>query len=600
MPFPLLIIGASVAAAAFGAKKHIDAKEMTNTAERLVRDAEEEFEDEKGRLIEKKEKLAGSARKLAALRKKAETKNIRRFLAAASQISDINYRQISISASIPETELPTLAQFNAEINAWSDLPTSGAKGVALGLMGAAGASGLATSIGVASTGTAISTLSGAAATNATLAWLGGGSLAAGGLGMTGGMVVLGGTIVGPLVAITGFAAASNAEKILTRAYEREAEVGMMTEQARDAQVMIAVIDDRVSEISTHINRFLPYFDQIISTVEAMVVEGEALRESRRQEIEGRRAAYEKVNVIVRFFNWLFRRTPSFVLEDPLLYRNLSPQQKDIVGVAMLAATNLKALININIIDESGKVTSESESAVQAVGAQMSGKPTVLKAPKVEISPPAVPKGQSTIWKVIKISVAVVILLFLGLIFLGWIIGPDEGESPQAATDIVLPGAVSPEHGASSEGAMEGGSNNGESDVFYSVSANKNTEQSMAVEAGEHKTSDIDASSPVAESGSTSTVAEEAVAAFPKSNKEAVVDGTQAKEEAARSDRPDVSPAGVNSAAINRMLARAESLLSEGRAQEALTVTNTILTFDPDNAAALSLREKAKRAAAPRW
>ena len=55
--------------------------------------------------------------------------------------------------------------------------------------------------GLASTGTAISTLSGAAATNATLAWLGGGAIAAGGLGMTAGVVVLGGVTVGTYIGV---------------------------------------------------------------------------------------------------------------------------------------------------------------------------------------------------------------------------------------------------------------------------------------------------------------------------------------------------------------------------------------------------------------
>jgi hypothetical protein len=49
---------------------------------------------------------------------------------------------------------------------------------------------LAATLGTASTGAAIGTLGGAAATHSTLAWLGGSSLAAGGFGMTGGLVVL--------------------------------------------------------------------------------------------------------------------------------------------------------------------------------------------------------------------------------------------------------------------------------------------------------------------------------------------------------------------------------------------------------------------------
>lgn len=53
--------------------------------------------------------------------------------------------------------------------------------------------------GTASTGTAIVTLSGAAATNATFAAIGGGSLAAGGLGIAGGHLVLGSLFVLPFI-----------------------------------------------------------------------------------------------------------------------------------------------------------------------------------------------------------------------------------------------------------------------------------------------------------------------------------------------------------------------------------------------------------------
>lgn len=56
---------------------------------------------------------------------------------------------------------------------------------------------------VAFTGTAISALSGAAATSATLAWLGGGSLAAGGMGMAGGTVVLASVVAIPVVLAGG-------------------------------------------------------------------------------------------------------------------------------------------------------------------------------------------------------------------------------------------------------------------------------------------------------------------------------------------------------------------------------------------------------------
>ncbi|WRD62343.1 sortase [Helicobacter pylori] len=63
-------------------------------------------------------------------------------------------------------------------------------------------------------GVAIAELSGVAATNATLAWLGGGGLTMGGLA---GMVVLGGLVAGPALAILGAVSADEMEEKLEKA-----------------------------------------------------------------------------------------------------------------------------------------------------------------------------------------------------------------------------------------------------------------------------------------------------------------------------------------------------------------------------------------------
>ncbi len=87
-------------------------------------------------------------------------------------------------------------------------------GVGGGALVAFGAYGAAQTLAAASTGTAIASLSGAAATNATLAFFGGGSLAAGGLGMAGGAVVLGGLVAGPALMAMGLIAGAAAHKNL--------------------------------------------------------------------------------------------------------------------------------------------------------------------------------------------------------------------------------------------------------------------------------------------------------------------------------------------------------------------------------------------------
>ncbi len=93
-------------------------------------------------------------------------------------------------------------------------------------------------------GVAIAELSGVAATNVTLAWLGGGALSAwlgggalsvGGFGMVGGMVVLGGLVAGPALAIFGAVSADEMEEKLEKA---KAYYSQVEEAAKEADVVI--------------------------------------------------------------------------------------------------------------------------------------------------------------------------------------------------------------------------------------------------------------------------------------------------------------------------------------------------------------------------
>lgn len=105
-----------------------------------------------------------------------------------------------------------------------------------------GAYSLVGVLGTAGTGTAISSLSGAAAVNATLAWLGGGTLAAGGLGMTGGMIALAGIVAVPALLITGISLGAKSEKLY-------AEARSELEKMRVHEKEVAVIQERLREIA---------------------------------------------------------------------------------------------------------------------------------------------------------------------------------------------------------------------------------------------------------------------------------------------------------------------------------------------------------------
>lgn len=114
-------------------------------------------------------------------------------------------------------------------------------------------------LATASTGTAISSLSGVAATNATLAWFGGGSLAAGGLGMAGGTMILGGIVAGPVLAVAGGLFAAKAETAKNNAYANLEKAKAEKESMRSAQLLVRLIQRRVNEmfkILTFLNGYM--------------------------------------------------------------------------------------------------------------------------------------------------------------------------------------------------------------------------------------------------------------------------------------------------------------------------------------------------------
>lgn len=139
-------------------------------------------------------------------------------------------------------------------------------------------------LATASTGTAISTLSGAAATNATLAWLGGGSLAAGGFGMTGGMIALGGIVAGPALAVGGFMLASKAEEALTEAKAYAAQVDEAIAKMDLIAQNLTGLQKNAHEIQHTLNELVERFEQVRvdsaddENFHAMLVIGKALKE----------------------------------------------------------------------------------------------------------------------------------------------------------------------------------------------------------------------------------------------------------------------------------------------------------------------------------
>ncbi|WRD53771.1 sortase [Helicobacter pylori] len=98
-------------------------------------------------------------------------------------------------------------------------------------------------------GVAIAELSGVAATNITLAWLGGGALSVGGFGMVVGMVVLGGLVAGPALAILGAVSADEMKEKLEKAKAYYSQVEKAVKKA-DAIIDQFQAIERMSKLFT--------------------------------------------------------------------------------------------------------------------------------------------------------------------------------------------------------------------------------------------------------------------------------------------------------------------------------------------------------------
>lgn len=193
-------------------------------------------------------------------------------------------------------------------------------------------------LATASTGTAISSLGGVAATNATLAWLGGGSLAAGGYGMAGGMMVLGGIVAGPALAIFGHIVGNKGEAALNNARSN-------LEQAKTIRDQAELMADKLQAIEQVTLLASKTLSEITSN----------LRFSTRD-----------MRVIIE--------------EHGDNFQNFSTESKQIVFQSVKFAQLIKAMIDTAILDQDGNLVLSTEKRVRDISAVTRGQKASLDTP----------------------------------------------------------------------------------------------------------------------------------------------------------------------------------------------------------------------------
>lgn len=205
MPLPFILGGIALAAAGYGVKKGIDAKDINDKAKDLLKKAEELLEEAKKRV-----ELAESGCKLAFVRfgeKKLHVLNhsVSNFLDHFHQLKGHEFVISNIDMqNIQEQVLETLNIVNKyKEMGLLDLSSLGGVGIAVGGLAIYGAY---TGISAAAGGTVLSHIGGA------LAWMSGGAISLGGGLAAGSMAFIGGVGAAPVIAILGAFSASKMEK----------------------------------------------------------------------------------------------------------------------------------------------------------------------------------------------------------------------------------------------------------------------------------------------------------------------------------------------------------------------------------------------------
>ncbi|MBQ7176622.1 MAG: hypothetical protein IJS08_04335 [Victivallales bacterium] len=318
MPLPLIPIIIGAGAAALGIGKTIKAASDNSTAKAINEEAQETIDKAKSSLESARNATKSSLDDLGKRRLNVIQTSIKHFLESSNKLRRVDMLMKDVNGLSDLNLTPETIKELKELNdVATTLTTGAATGAIAGALTAFGAYGAAGTFAAASTGTAIASLSGAAATNATLAFFGGGSLAAGGLGIAGGTMVLGGLVAGPALAIMGLVAGSKA-----------------TANLENARSNRSIAEKTAAECKT-----------MVTTCEA---------------IQGRAHLYiHIIDKLEQYFTPLLDRMDEIIEKEGSDYSRLSKEAQNTVCACFATVQPLKDVIVTPLLDSNGSLTQNS-------------------------------------------------------------------------------------------------------------------------------------------------------------------------------------------------------------------------------------------------
>lgn len=272
MPLPLIPLAIIGVTAAAGVKKLYDASQNTKEANQTNSNAQALYTKARNDLNDARATTDKALQTLGRKKLDSLTQDIHHFVESFSQLHNVNLMESEGLDELSKIQITpeTLADMKEQSSLAIGMASGLAQGTAAGSLAAFGAYNAATLFASASTGTAISTLSGAAATNATLAFFGGGSLAAGGLGMAGGTMVLGGLIAGPALAVMGYKINAKAEENLENARSNLAQAKKIKEELDAASEACRAITARTDMFTKLLTRLTNIFKPLLMKMDDII------------------------------------------------------------------------------------------------------------------------------------------------------------------------------------------------------------------------------------------------------------------------------------------------------------------------------------------
>lgn len=272
MPLPFILGAAAVVVGAFGVDQALEAKRHNEEAESIQRKARRIAREAEENTNEARESTSYALKSLGTERLDISEGVLNDSLEILSKVKHVEKSELDILDESYDSVEEVMSDIKSTVDVAMDFSQGLAEGAIAGGALGFGAYGAVGYLGVASTGAAISGLSGAAATNATLAWFGGGSLAAGGLGMAGGSVVLGGIIAAPILAVAGSIFNDKSLENLEEAEENLAKAEKFDEEMITARQMMRAIRERAEMFENVLIRFKGILEDLTSDMAEVVEE----------------------------------------------------------------------------------------------------------------------------------------------------------------------------------------------------------------------------------------------------------------------------------------------------------------------------------------